>query len=117
MVLFLKSGEVSFLLTADIMQEAEWELIRSRADLASTVLKVPHHGSATSSTPEFLAAVSPHIAVISTSADNRFGHPSPEVLSRLEQKLIAENILRTDRHGTIEFITEGRKLWVEIEDR
>ena len=114
-VLRLSAGDVSFLLTADIMQEAEWELIRNRTDLTSTVLKVPHHGSATSTTPEFLTVVNPQVAVISTSADNRFGHPSPEVLARLEQKLGAENIFRTDRHGTIEFITDGERLWVEVE--
>ncbi|MFC1913929.1 DNA internalization-related competence protein ComEC/Rec2 [Chloroflexota bacterium] len=116
-VLLLSSGEVSFLLTADIMQEAEWELIRSRADLTGTVLKVPHHGSDTSTTPEFLAVVNPRVAVISAGTDNRFGHPSPEVLARLEQAPGAENIFRTDQQGTIEFVTDGKKLWVEIKDR
>ncbi len=112
-VLRLSTGDVSFLLTADIMRETEWELINQRADLASIVLKVAHHGSDTSTTPEFLAVVSPQVAVISCGADNKFGHPSDEVVSRLGQKLGRENIYRTDQHGTIEFTTDGERLWVE----
>jgi competence protein ComEC len=112
-VLRLSRGNVSFLLTADIMREAEWELIRQRADLTSTVLKVAHHGSDTSTTPEFLAVVSPRLAVISTGAENTFNHPSNEVLNRLKQRLGGENIYRTDEHGTIEFTTDGARLGVE----
>ncbi len=114
-VLRLDIKKVSFLLTADIMQEAEWELTQQRAELTSTVLKVAHHGSNTSTTPEFLAVVDPQLAVISVGADNRFGHPGDEVLERLEKKLGVENIYRTDQHGTIEFITDGERLWVEVE--
>jgi len=64
-VLRLSMGEVSFLFTADIMQEAEFELIGRRADLTSTVLKIAHHGSSTSTCQEFLAVVNPCLAVIS----------------------------------------------------
>ncbi len=113
-VLRLSMGEASFLLTADIMWEAEFELITRRVDLASTVLKVAHHGSDTSTTDEFLAVVNPQLAVISAGADNRFRHPSDEVVDRLEAKLGSENIYRTDKHGTIEFITDGERLWVEV---
>jgi len=109
-VLRLSMENVSFLLTADIRQEAEWELIAARADLGSTVLKVAHHGSDTSTTPEFLAVLNPRLAVISVGADNKFGHPSDEVLERLDP----ENIYRTDEQGTIEFITDGERLWVEV---
>jgi len=115
MVLRLSIGEVSFLLTADIRQEAEFELINRRADLHSTVLKVAHHGSDTSTCQEFLAVVNPQLAVISVGADNRFGHPTPEVMDRLGEKLGSENIYRTDEHGTIEFITDGKRLWVRVE--
>jgi len=114
-VLRLGMGEVSFLFTADIMWEAEWELITRRASLTSTVLKVPHHGSATSTTPEFLAVVNPQLAVISVGADNKFGHPSDEVMDRLSQRLGEENIYRTDKRGTIELITDGERLWVRVE--
>ncbi len=114
-VLHLSMGEVSFLFTADIRQEAEFELINCRADLHSTVLKVAHHGSDTSTCQEFLAVVNPQLAVISAGTDNPFGHPSDEVLERLGEKLGSENIYRTDKHGTIEFITDGERLWVKTE--
>ncbi len=106
--------EVSFLLTADIMWQAEFELITRRANLTSTVLKIAHHGSDTSTTPEFLAVVNPQLAVISVGADNRFGHPTPEVMERLIEEVGAENIYRTDEQGTIEFITDGVRLWVKV---
>jgi len=114
-VLHLRSGEVTFLLTADIMREAEWSLVRQRAGLACTVLKVAHHGSDTSTTSEFLAVTDSQLAIISTSADNRFGHPSDEVLARLKERLGEENIYRIDENGTIEFITDGKRLWVKTE--
>ncbi|MFC2011667.1 ComEC/Rec2 family competence protein [Chloroflexota bacterium] len=115
LVLRLGMGEVSFLLTADIMRESEFELIYHRAVSKSTVLKVAHHGSATSTGEEFLAVVSPHLAVISVGMGNPHGHPASEVIDRLEDKLGKENIYRTDENGTIEFINDGRKLWVEVE--
>ncbi len=115
MVLHISMGEVSFLLTADIMWEAEFELITRRANLTSTVLKVAHHGSDTSTTPEFLAVVNPQLAVISVGAVNKFGHPTSEVMERLEKKLGSENIYQTDKQGTIEFITDGERLWVRVE--
>ena len=114
-VLELSMGNISFLLTADIWQEAEFELINHRAIRQSTVLKVAHHGSDTSTTVEFLAVVNPRLAVISVGEDNRFGHPSAEVMERLTEKLGAENIYRTDEHGTIEFITDGERLWVKVD--
>lgn len=114
-VLHLSMGKVSFLLTADIQWETEFELITHRANLSSAVLKVAHGGSDTSTTQEFLAVVNPQLAVISVGADNRFGHPSDEVMERLETMLGQENIYRTDEHGTIEFITDGERLWVRTE--
>jgi len=112
-VLRASMGKVSFLLTADVMWQAEFELIAGRADLASTVLKVGHHGSETSTCHEFLAVVNPHLAVISAGKDNPYGHPRPEVMERLEEELGSENIYRTDEHGTIEFITDGQRLWLK----
>jgi len=114
-LLHVSMRNVSFLLTADIMWEAELELIAHRADLSSTVLKVGHHGSDTSTTSEFLSVVNPELAVISVGADNKFSHPSPEVMERLQQELDAGNIYRTDEHGTVEFITDGERLWVKTE--
>jgi competence protein ComEC len=114
LVLHVSAGEVSFLLTADIMWEAELDLATRRAHLASTVLKVAHHGSTTSTSPEFLAVVNPRLAVISVGADNKYGHPADEIIDRLIDKVGPENIYRTDEHGTIEFITDGERLWLKM---
>ena len=114
-VLKLSWGEISFLLTADIRWDGEFELIKQRANLKSTVLKVAHHGSKTSATPQFLAVVDPEVAVISVGANNTFGHPSPEVVERLKGRLGEDNVYLTSQNGTIEFITDGEKLWVRVE--
>jgi competence protein ComEC len=113
-VLRLSWGKVSFLFTADIREEIEFELIGQRANLRSTVLKVAHHGSSTSTTSQFLAAVDPEVAVISVGADNTFGHPSPEVVERLIDRLGEDNVYRTDEDGTVEFITDGERLWLRF---
>ena len=76
-VVRLTYGSVSFLLTADIESATERRLVNGPDILASDVLKVAHHGSRTSSTEEFLAAVAPAVAVVSAGQDNPFGHPSP----------------------------------------
>ena len=113
-VLRLSWGKVSFLFTADIREEAEFELIGQRANLKSTVLKVAHHGSKTSTSPQFLAAVDPELAVILVGVDNPFGHPDPEVVERLIGRLGEDNVYRTDEDGTIEFVTDGERLWVRV---
>ena len=114
-VLRLSWDKISFLFTADIRQEAEWYLVAQRADLNCTILKVPHHGSLTSTSPEFLAVAAPEIAVISAGTDNRFGHPHPEVVDRLTKQLGDDMVYLTSEHGTIEFITDGERLWVKTE--
>ena len=111
MVLRLVCGNVSVLLTADIFEETERYLLDTRFDLSSAVLKVAHHGSDTSTCSEFLSVVKPQVAVISVGADNPFGHPSPEVVDRLS----ATHLYRTDQQGTIELITDGKRLWVKTE--
>ena len=112
-VLRLSWGNVSFLFTADIRADTELELIRQRANLKSTVLKVAHHGSDTSTSEHFLAAVDPEVAVICVGADNPYGHPHQEIVDRLTDRLGEENVYRTDQDGTIEFITDGEALWVK----
>jgi competence protein ComEC len=114
-VLRLSDGKVSFLLTSDIIQEAELDLITRRADLTSTVLKVAHHGSDTSSSAAFLAVVDPQLAVISVGADNTFGHPGSETIQRLTDVVGSDKIYRTDKDGTVECITNGERLWVKTE--
>jgi len=114
-VLRIYAGHVSFLLTADISWQAEYELLRRRANLNSIVLKAGHHGSDTSTSQEFLAVVDPCVAVICVGEDNRFGHPDEGVTRRLVEEVGADNIYRTDLDGTIEFITDGEGLWVRVE--
>lgn len=111
----VNEGNMSFLLTADITEATERELILEEADIQCTVLKVAHHGSAHGTSHEFLSVSNPVIAVISVGKDNKFGHPAPDVMQRLEDKLGKDNIYRTDENGTIEFITDGEKLWVKKE--
>ncbi len=107
----LVCGNISILLTADIFEETEQYLLDTRFDLGSTVLKVAHHGSDSSSCPEFLSVVKPQVAVISVGADNTFGHPSPDVVSRLS----STHLYRTDQQGTVELITDGKRLWMKTE--
>ena len=111
----LEMGEVSFLLTADHFEDAERYLLDQGMELESTVLKVGHHGSSTSTYPEFLAAVSPEVAVISVGADNPYGHPSEEVVMRLSERLEEDSVYLTSEQGTITFTTDGKRLWVETE--
>lgn len=104
-------GRASFLITGDLTMENEKVLLGENKDTHSTVLKVGHHGSDSSSSNEFLQAVSPVYAVISVGADNSFGHPKPSVLKRLQEQ--GAKILRTDREGEISFHTDGKSLRVE----
>jgi competence protein ComEC len=113
LALRLSWNRVSFLFTSDIRKEAEWYLIAHRANLSSTVLKVAHHGSLTSTSEQFLTAVNPEIAVISVGTNNRFALPHAEVVDRLTTRLGNDRIYFTSTHGTIEFITDGKGLWLK----
>ena len=114
-VLRLVYGEVSFLLTGDIELEAERYLVRTAPNLESQVFKVAHHGSKTSTTPAFLQAVNPRWAVISAGRDNPYGHPHPSVLARLEAAVGPSGIYQTANQGTIDFSTDGFRIWVKTE--
>jgi competence protein ComEC len=108
--LTLRLGGAGVLLTGDIERAAEAQLLRAPAALWAAVLKVPHHGSRTSSTPPFVAAVAPRIAVVSVGADNRYGLPSPAVETRYRAAGIC--LLRTDRCGAVTIELEGDRLAV-----
>ncbi|MBN2098897.1 MAG: DNA internalization-related competence protein ComEC/Rec2 [Dehalococcoidia bacterium] len=110
-VLRLVWNEISFLLTGDADDAAEQEMLYGGVlrGLDCTVLKVGHHGSKYSTTPEFLDAVDPQVAVISVGEGNTFGHPSDELLARLN----GVEVYRTDECGTITFSTDGKRLWVK----
>ncbi len=106
-------GEVSFMLTGDAEQEAEQEILNRDYNLDSTILKVGHHGSSTSTTRAFLDAVSPELAVIMCGQDNPYGHPHDETLASLKQAGI--DIYRTDLQGTIVITTDGETYEVNKE--
>ncbi len=114
-VLRVSYGSISFLLTADIESEAESLFAAGGRGIQSTVLKVAHHGSKTSSTAHFLGAVDPAAALISVGETNSFGHPNEDVVERLLQQTGIENLYRTDRDGEVEFVTYGQELWVNTE--
>jgi len=112
-VLKLVYGRTSMLLTGDAEAEAE-ATIRSRYGLFldSDILKAGHHGSVTSSSEDFLNGITPEIALISVGARNKFGHPSPEILSRLSGRGVV--VHRTDREGALMYETDG-ETWKHIE--
>ena len=103
-VLWLKWGDFDAILTGDAPAEVE-RSISSRFSGRVEVLKVGHHGSTTSSDSLFLARTRPKVAVVSAGRNNRFGHPAPAVLGRLER--VGALVSRTDLDGTIRVI--GRR--------
>ncbi|MBW2586488.1 MAG: DNA internalization-related competence protein ComEC/Rec2 [Deltaproteobacteria bacterium] len=104
----LAFGQHSFLLTGDLERESEGLLLAAGRIRPADVLKVGHHGSRTSTSQPFLLAVRPSLAVISSGAGNRYGHPSPEVVARLRQA--RARVLRTDLHGGVIITTDGERL-------
>ena len=100
MVLKMIFGAAAVLFTGDLEAKGERSLIAAGRDLRATVLKAPHHGSASSSTEAFVETVHPAIAIISDGYHNRFGFPAPEVLDRYSG--IGADLLRTDQDGAIE---------------
>jgi competence protein ComEC len=110
-VIHLAYGARSFLFVGDAEQAEEGDLLRlPAARLRADVLKVGHHGSRTSSSPAFLAAVSPEVAVISAGVRNRFGHPHPTTLAALAAAGV--RVWRTDRDGAVTVTTDGKSLEV-----
>ena len=97
LVLKLEGQRLSFLFTGDIEEEAEEDIAHFGTFLRSDVIKIPHHGSQSSANSFFLETVSPHLAVISSGRNNRFGHPHKETLNALE----GIKTLRTDINGAI----------------
>lgn len=99
-VLKVESAFGSMLFPADIEQDSELELLKYQPGvLRASVLLAPHHGSGTSSTSPFLAAVAPQLVIIPVGYRNRFGHPKPEVVQRYVA--LGSRVLRTDRDGAV----------------
>jgi competence protein ComEC len=111
LVLRITLGERSLLFVGDAEEEEERLLLALAHDrLRADVLKVGHHGSRTSSSPAFLAAVAPREAVVSAGCRNRFGHPHPSTLATLAAA--GARVWRTDRDGAVVVTTDGRSLEV-----
>ena len=107
-VLRVVYGSTSFLFTGDAEHESETAMCDAGVTLKSTVLKVGHHGSDTSTSIRFLREVMPQYAVISCGKDNKYGHPTEQTLSRLRQA--GSTVYRTDLQGDIICESDGSKV-------
>jgi competence protein ComEC len=105
LALRVRVGGTAILFTGDAERDAEAAMLDRRDDLAAVVLKVPHHGSRTSSAARVVAAVAPCLAVASLGAENRFGHPAPDVVARYRAAGVA--FARTDRCGAVTVVPDG----------
>jgi competence protein ComEC len=112
LVLRLKFGDRTLLFPGDAEKAAERAILseNDKANMHSDILKIGHHGSKNSTMPNFLSAVNPQIAIISSGEGNPYGHPSPEVLDRLETAGV--RTLRTDTNGAIHILTDGKQIEV-----
>ncbi len=112
-VIKLTYGSTSFLLTGDAELQANKAILDHGFDVRSTVLKLGHHGSRTSTNEDWLQHVQPQLGVISVGKDNSFGHPHPEVIDALNKLQIP--YVRTDEHGTITVTSDGAAIHVTSE--
>lgn len=110
-VLRARLGNFAVLLTGDAEAAVEAELLAAGLPLHATVLKLGHHGSRTSSTPDFVAAAAPQVAVYQAGRDNPYGHPHAETL----RTVAGITIYGTDRHGTVVITTDGYRFGVHTE--
>ncbi len=108
LVLRISFGQTALILTGDMGEEVEIELVQSPFSLLSQVMKSPHHGSDSSSSEEFLQAVAPAFVIISVGTGNRYGLPDPVVLERYERS--GAKIYRTDFDGAVEISSDGQHL-------
>ena len=105
--------DTSFLFPGDAEDILEFEIIDSGLNVDIDVLKIGHHGSDTSTSGAFLAATSPRYGIISVGANNTYGHPSEDVLAKLEEEQV--EVYRTDIHGTIVVTSDGEKIEIKTE--
>ena len=110
LVLEVRYGAVSVWLTGDISGAVELEILDAIDPRRVNVLKVPHHGSLTSSSPEWVRRLRPAAVLVSAGRGNLFGHPAPAVLHRYEA--VGAALFRTDQDGQIDLVTNGT--FVEI---
>ena len=110
LVIRLKDNAIRFLLPGDIEKKVEADLVREHSAIDADFLKVPHHGSKTSSIEAFVTAVNPRVAVVSVGENNQFGHPVEDVVERYARAGV--RFLRTDRDGEVTALTDGQTLEV-----
>jgi competence protein ComEC len=110
LVVRIRLGDKALLFTADIERQAEGAILNEGVDLRSDIVKVAHHGSRTSSTPAFVAALRPSLAIISVGRTSIFGHPHKEVVERWRAS--GAEVMTTGQRGTISVATDGRDLKV-----
>ena len=108
LVLRLGYGRRHVLLPGDVEERMEQRLLEDGMPLASDILKVPHHGSKTSTSPDFLAGVAPRFGLISVGPYRRFGHPHAETLARL--RLAGVQTYQTDADGATTISTDGNRI-------
>ncbi len=111
-VLSIEFGDLSFLLTGDLMWQGELDLVLNRMVELTDVLKVGHHGSLTSSSDEYLNVLRPQLGVICVGTNN-YGHPHKDTLQRLFGVMESHHIYRTDTSGEISLVTDGQSLWLK----
>lgn len=102
----LTYGRTRFVLTGDAETDAEGAMLASGLDLACDVLHAGHHGAKNATGDDWLSRLSPPLAVISCGRHNRFGHPAPSTLARLDSHGV--QTFRTDRHGAVTFVSDGK---------
>ncbi len=112
-VIKLTYGNTSYLFTGDAEEVVEEEILEKGVDIEADVLKLGHHGSDSSTSQDFLDAVSPSIGIICVGKDNNYGHPSEEIIERLINNGV--EIYRTDEAGTIIVKSNGDEILVETE--
>lgn len=114
--LVFEFGEVRYLLTGDTEANAEQRLVAEWGEgTAADIYQVGHHGSSTSSTRQFLAAVDPEIAIVSSARDSQFGHPHEEILERFAEMDI--ETYWTGVHGTVVVETDGRNVTLDTSEQ
>ena len=111
LVMKLTYREVDILFTGDIGKKAEARLIASGQDLRSEILKVPHHGSSTSSSVQFIEAVQPRYAIFSLGQSSQYQFPHSDVVARYQARGCVQ--LRTDKAAAITLRTDGKRCWID----
>jgi competence protein ComEC len=111
-VIEARFGDVSFVLPGDVGAGVEERLASRLSDAPLRVLKAAHHGSATSSGAAWLAASRPAAVIFSCGRGNRYGHPHPSVLARVQET--GADVFRTDQDGAVTVTTDGRQVRIAV---